>query len=152
MKIYCEHGFYTFAPEHQDDQAYFEAQTGFKLVRLGERLTFSPLTQLGDLCLQGQPYGNLTGKVTCCGTPSDIMRANGWTFDLKAQALVELSALTQLQALYLQLNGAILALETLPQAGAPCGAFGRLLSFAGVARFDSRQFILRTYEFQDQSN
>lgn len=149
MKIYCEHGFYTFAPEHQDDQAYFETQTGFKLVRLGERLTFIPLAQLGDLCLQGQPYGNLTGKVNYCGYPADIMRANGWTFDLNAQALIEISAITtQLQPLYLQPNGAILALETLPQAGVTSNAFGRLLSFAGVARFNSRQFILRTYEFQ----
>ena len=151
MKIFCQHGFYTFEPESMDDQAHFEANTGYKLVRAGERLTFAPLAELPELSIKGQPFGNLTATVNYCGEPEDILRANGFVFDLHSQKLVELSKAKQALELFPQLNGAYIALETLPQAGA---VYNRqiLLSFEGVARWNNRQFVLRTYELQNQSH
>lgn len=150
MKIFCQHGFYTFTPETMDDQAYFEAATGYKLVRFGDRLTFAPLAALSGVSICGQDFGGLTAKVNYCGTAAEVMRSNGFVFDLKTQKLAALESVTQTAELYPQINGALIALEDLPQAGAMYER-KRLLSFAGVARFNNRQFVLRTYELQDQS-
>ena len=147
MKFNCEHGFYTFYPESMDDQAYFEFNTGFELVRLGKGLTFDTLAKLPDYSIKGQPYGNLTATVNYAGNPEDVLRANGFVFDLAARKLVALESLSQSVKLYEQQNEAYIALE-LPQAGARYNQ-ARLLSFAGVARFGNQQFILRTYEFKD---
>lgn len=147
MKFACEHGFYTFEPESMDDQAYFEANTGYRLTRYGGGLTFPFLAQLPDYSIKGQPYGNLTATVNYAGHPADVLRANGFVFDLAARKLVALESVLQSVKLYEQQNGAYIALE-LPQAGARYNQ-ARLLSFAGVARFGNQQFILRTYEFKN---
>lgn len=151
MRIYCEHGFYVFEPEGIDDQANFEANTGHKLVRLGGGLTFAPLTNLPALSIKGQPYGNLTAKVNYCGNPAQVMRANGFVFDTQTKELVEVDKVKATLDLYPQINGGYVALEALPQAGAVYNR-QKLISFTGVARWNNRQFILRTYEFQNQSN
>lgn len=151
MIFNCEHGFYSFIPEDMDDQAYFEASTGYKLVRFADGLTFAPLASLPEISIKGQPYGGLTAIVNYCGLPEDVMRANGFVFDLAAQKLAPLSAVTKTLELYPQVNGALIAVDELPQAGAVYNR-QRLLSFAGVARWQNRQFILRTYELQNKSN
>lgn len=151
MIISCRHGFYMFYPEDMDDQTYFEAATGFKLAVYGDGLTFPVLAELGDVSIQGKPYGGLTANVNYCGHPEDILRANGFVFDLSVQKLAELSAVKQTLDLYPQVNGALIAVDELPQAGAVYKR-QRLLSFTGVARFNNRQFVLRTYELQDQSH
>lgn len=151
MKIFCEHGFYTFEPESMDDQAYFEAATGYKLTPFGERLTFAPLAELPTLSIKGQPFGNLTATANFCGTAAEVMRANGFVFDVKNQKLSVLSDIKQSIELWPQVNGGYISLETLPQAGAVYNR-RKLISFTGVARWNNRQFILRTYELQNQSN
>ena len=151
MKIFCEHGFYSFEPESIDDQAYFEAATGYKLVPFGERLTFPLLAELPSLSIKGQYFGGATATINYCGKAADIMRANGLVFDLKSQKLIPLSEMKQMAELWPQLNGGYIALETLPQAGAVYNR-QKLISFTGVARWNNRQFVLRTYELQDQSN
>ena len=149
MKFNCEHGFYTFEPESMDDQAYFEANTGLTLTRYGAGLTFPFLAQLPDYSIQGAPYGNLTATVNYAGHPADVFRANGFVFDIENLELVNLADVTKSVKLYPQQNGAYIALE-LPQAGARYDQ-NPLLSFTGVARFGNQQFVLRTYEFKDQS-
>lgn len=151
MKIFCKHGFYTFEPEGLDDQAYFEAATGYNLVAFGERLTFAPLAELPDLSIKGQAFGNLTATANCCAEPADILRANGFVFDVTQQKLSTLAEIKQSISLWPQLNGGYIALETLPQAGAVYNR-QKLISFTGVARWNNRQFILRTYELQNQNN
>ena len=150
MKIFCEHGFYTFEAESLDDKAFFELHSGITLVRYGERLTFAPLAALPEVSVQGQPYGNLTAKVNFCGTPAQVMRANGFVFDISAQALADKTQMRQAQPLCPQANGGYIATEKLPQAG---GRYGQkvLLSFTGVSRFSNRQFILRGAEFENAS-
>lgn len=148
MIFNCEHGFYTFTPEDMDDQAHFQANTGYKLVRLpGGKLTFALLAGLPDYSIKGAPYGNLTAHVNYAGHPAGVLRANGFVFDLQTGTLKELSALTQPVQLYAQQNGAYIA-TALPQAGAKYKS-QRLLSFTGVSRFGNQQFILRTYELQN---
>lgn len=151
MIIKCEHGFYTFVPEDMDDQAYFEASTGYKLVRFADGLTFAPLASLSEISIKDQPYGGLTANVNYCGLPEDVMRANGFVFDLAARKLAPLDTVNKPLELYPQVNGALIAVDELPQAGA---VYNRqcLLSFTGVARWQNRQFILRMYELQNKSN
>lgn len=149
MKFTCEHGFYTFEPESMDDQAYFQANTGLALTRYGACLTFPFLAALPDYSIQGAPYGNLTATVNYAGHPADVMRANGFVFDVDTLQLVKLAEMTKAVKLYPQRNGAYIALD-LPQAGARYNQ-ARLLSFAGVARFGNQQFVVRTYELKDQS-
>ena len=151
MKIYCEHGFYVFEPESLDDQANFEAATGYKLLPVGKWLTFAPLTELSTVSIKGQPYGNLTATVNYCGSPADVMRANGFVFDVTNKELVEMDKIKATLDLYPQINGGYVALEALPQAGAVYNR-QKLISFTGVARWNNRQFVLRTYELQNQSN
>lgn len=148
MIMSCEHGSYLFVPESMDDQAYFEANTGYKLVRIAAGLTFPALAELGTLSIQGQPYGNLIARVNYCGTPADVMRANGFVFDLEKQELVTLEAMHKSIVLYPQQNGAYIAVYDLPQAGARYNR-QKLISFEGVCRFGNQQFVLRTYELQD---
>lgn len=147
MQVFCEHGFYTFSPESMDDKAYFESNMGVRLVRMGERLTFEELANLPDFSIKGAPYGNLTATVNFAGHPADVLRANGFVFDIDNLKLVDLTDITKRVALYSQVNGAYIAL-TLPQAGALHNG-EKLLSFTGVARFGNQQFILRTYEFKN---
>ncbi len=149
MKFACEHGFYTFEAESMDDTAYFQANTGLALTRYGAGLTFPFLAALPDFSIKGQPYGNLTATVNYAGHPADVMRANGFVFDVEKLQLVKLAEMTKTLKLYPQQNGAYIALE-LPQSGARYNQ-ARLLSFAGVARFGNQQFIVRTYEFQNES-
>lgn len=146
--ITCRHGFYMFYPEDMDDRAYFEAATGFKLTECGGGLTFPALLEMGDVSIQGQPYGGLTANVNYCGEPEDVFRANGFVFDVSAQKLAVIGDVKKTLELYPQINGALIAVDELPQAGGVTHKYGRLLSFTGVARFNNRQFILRTYELQ----
>lgn len=148
MKIFCEHGFYTFEMESMDDQAYFEAATGYKLTPFGERLTFACLAELPTLSIKGQPYGNLVATANYCGNQADVLRANGFVCDVKGQKLGTLSDIKQSIELWPQLNGGYIALEDMPQAGAVYNR-QKLISFTGVARWNNRQFILRTYELQN---
>lgn len=142
----CEHGFYTFVPEDMDDQAYFEANTGVSLTRMeGGELTFQGLVNLPCYSLKGQPFGNLTANVNCCGSVAEVMRANGFVWDYQNKQLAELKSIVQNIALYAQENGAYIALNNLPQAGAQYDG-KKLLSFSGVSRFGNQQFILRTFE------
>ena len=150
MKIFCQYGFYTFEAESLDDKTLFELNTGLTLVGYGERLTFAPLAALPEVSVQGQPYGNLTAKVNFCGTPAEVMRANGFVFSVSAQALADKTQMRQAQALYPQLSGGYIATDALPQAG---GRYGQqvLLSFNGVSRFVNKQLILRGAEFENAS-
>lgn len=150
MKIFCRHGFYTFEAESLDDQAYFESSTGLKLVPYGDRLTFAPLAELPEVSVQGQPYGNLTAKVNFCGTPAEVLRANGFVFDISTQALADKTQMRQTQTLCPQAGGGYIATDKLPQAG---GRYGQkvLLGFNGVSRFANRQFVLRGTEFENAS-
>ncbi len=148
MNIFCDHGFYTFAPESMDDRAYFEASTGYKLTPYKAGFTFPALAELGPISIAGQPYGGLTAKVNYCGAPADVMRANGFVFDLKKQKLSDISDIKINVELYPQVNDGMIAVYDLPQAGAAYN-FNRLISFAGVTRFNNQQFVLRTYELKD---
>lgn len=141
----CEHGFYSFVPEDMNDQAYFENNTGLELVRFENGLTFAGLLRLPCYSIKGQPYGNLTAKVNYCGSVPDVMRANGFVWDYQKNQLAELTDVVKQVMLYAQTNGAYIALENLPQAGAKHEG-KTLLSFSGVSRFGNQQFILRTFE------
>lgn len=149
MMIDCQHGFYMFYPEGIEDQAYFEAQTGFALVQYENGLTFAPLAKLPDFSIKGQPYGNLTAKVNYAGHPADVMRANGFVFDLEELILKDIQSIKAILPLHDQPMGGFIS-ETLPQAG---GKYDNkvLLSFTGVGRFNNQQFSVRTYEQKDIS-
>lgn len=149
MMMDCQHGFYMFYPEGIEDCSFFEEQTGFSLVQYESGLTFEELSALPDYSIKGQPYGNLIAKVNFAGHPADVLRANGFVFDWTLQKLRKLEDMEVDLPVKEQPFGGFIS-TALPQAG---GTYGGkvLLSFTGAVRFNSQQFSMRTYEWQDKS-
>ncbi len=89
MRVLVRHGHFAFYPEKLNDLGRFSRYFGITLVRDGDFYTFSLLQDAPRYSLATKLFLNLPATTTYEGrAPWEVMRENGFVFDLLTQILV----------------------------------------------------------------
>lgn len=144
MRINCDHGYYSFYPEKQQDLALFLELFSIELVFNKDHYTYELLKNLPDYVISPAPYGLFPTTKCFEGTPQQIMKEFDLVYDISKKMLVPTQSIAY--------SGRIKTLQrnwisetAMIQAGTIIGT-GRIKSFDGVFDFDLRKTVLRYWE------
>lgn len=101
MRIICRHGHFAFYPKDAHDIASFADLFTEELVRVGDFYTFSFLKDAPDFSIQGKPFLGLPAVKTFEGAPWEVMRENGFVYNVAAKAIVPKASIVLLSSLEL---------------------------------------------------
>lgn len=97
MRIICRHGHFAFYPKDASDVWRFASLFDEELVRVGDFYTFAFLEDVPSHSLIGKDFLGLPALVTFEGQPWEVMRENGFVYNVGLKALVlKASVLTNL--------------------------------------------------------
>lgn len=144
MRVICRHGHFAFYPRKASDIGAFANRYSLEIERVEDFFTFSFLAQAGEYSIEGKNYLNLPAVATYAGKPWEIMKANGFVYDLSTNLLVPKISVTTLidparTGLYFTAQTPII------QSGSRNIAGNQILSYD--AEFDMTAFILRVREY-----
>lgn len=89
MRVLCRHGHFAFYPKEAKDVYRYASYFDQELERDGDFYTFAPLAGLERYSLAAKFFGNLPAITTYEGRgPWDVMRENGFVYDLKTKLIV----------------------------------------------------------------
>lgn len=88
MRVLCRHGHLAFYETYAGEIAYFMDYYGVELERDGEFFTFPLLRGAPDYSLAGKPYRGILAVKTFAGKPWDILRENGFVYNISTKTLV----------------------------------------------------------------
>ena len=96
MRVKCSHGYFVLSETAVGQAVDFGTLYSQSVVPRsnGDQFTFEPLSALPDHVLFGAPYLNQVATKTYAGKPWEIMRANGWVYDLVNGILVPVTSVT----------------------------------------------------------
>lgn len=88
MRILCRHGHIAFYQSYAGEIARFMEFFGVELIREGEFYTFLKLAGAPKYSIAGMPYLGLPAKVTFEGEPWEILKANGYVYQIATGLIV----------------------------------------------------------------
>jgi hypothetical protein len=135
MRVLCRHGHFSFYPRAASDIARFSNFFGVSLKREQDYFTFEGLIDAPKYSLTGMPYVNLPAITTYEGEPWDVMRENGFVYDLRVNLLVP--------------KLSVVAFVELPQVGFYFRAGGSLIQ-PGSRTLLGRQILSYSGEFVEE--
>lgn len=145
MRILCRHGHFAFYPRGVSDIARFVNRYGVSLQRVQDFYTFESIAEAPDYSITGKTYVNLPATETYEGNPWDVMRENGFVYDLSTSLLVPVDAISIL--INPARTGLYFTSQTpLIQPGSRNIAGDTIMTYD--AEFDFSAFMLRVREFQ----
>lgn len=144
MKIICDHGFYKFYPEKQEDLFLFTNYLGIELRKKDDYYTYPLLAELPNFSIRPNLYGLAPSIKTFEGSPSQIMKENNLVYNLATGTLVTVESILYSGQLK-SLGRKWISERAMIQAGMIIGS-GRIKTFDGVFDFDLRKIIVRYFE------
>ncbi len=144
MKISCEHGYYSFWPQKEEDLFLFTNYLGITLVKKDDYYTYPLLADLPNYVILPSLYGLFPSDKTFEGTPKEIMKELGLVYNIATGTLVKKEAIT-ISGDLIKLARNWMSERSMIQSGMILGS-GRLLSYDGVFNFDLRKTIVRYFE------
>lgn len=88
MRVLCRHGHLAFFPKRPSEAARICQYYGIELVRSDEFYTFPLLAEAKSFSLAGLDYLGIPAIKTYAGYPWEVMRENGFVYDVNKEALV----------------------------------------------------------------
>lgn len=95
MRIDCDHGYFRIYPEKTTDVFNFQSVLSKELTQVGHWFTFKALGSLPWYSIEGNSYGGAAAIVTYSGYPWDVMRANGFVYNLSSDVTVPISSISR---------------------------------------------------------
>lgn len=96
MRILCRHGHYAFYPDYASELAEFCQHFEITLEREDDFYTFPQLIGLADYSLKTLVYKDLPATKTFEGKPWEVMRENGFVFNLSLNKLFPRQSITSI--------------------------------------------------------
>lgn len=144
MRVLCRHGHFAFYPRNPSDIYRYADSFDVELVRESDYFTFSDLAGAKRYSLVGSPYLNLPALETFEGEPWDVMRENGFVFNVQTGLLVPKASIVGIADI--TQKGYFYVCNTpLLQPGARTILGRQILSYSG--EFNEDKFYLRIVEF-----
>ena len=144
MRVICRHGHYAFYPRRAGDLAAFVNRFSQELVSFDDYFTFPLLAGAKEYSLKGANFLNLPATETFAGKPWEIMKANGFVYNIQTKLLVQAASIIASTNVYR--TGLYYTSESsLIQAGSLNAGGVKLLSYDG--EYNSDDLILRLREF-----
>jgi len=147
MRILCQHGFHKFIPRQPGDLSVFASVYGLTLVRKEDYYTFERLADLEKYSLEGLAYSNLVANSNYEGQPWEVMKENGFVYNILTGLLV-LKSTIKIQIDPPVLKRYLLSETPLIQAGSKNKFSQTVLSYDGEFLFDTMQFRLNGVEYE----
>lgn len=144
MRISCEHGYYSFWPDREEDLFLFTNYLGITLVKKDNYYTYPILADLPNYTIIPKIFGLFPSDKTFEGTPKEIMKELGLVYNLSTGTLVKKEAIV-LSGKLIPLARNWMSERSMIQAGMILGS-GRILSYDGIFNFDLRKTIVRYFE------
>lgn len=88
VRILCRHGHFSFYPKDAREISRFATLFSEELEREGDFYTFAFLKDAPNYSLQGKSYLGLPATVTFEGLPWEVMRENGFVYNIALKTLV----------------------------------------------------------------
>lgn len=145
MRVVCRHGHFAFYPRDENDIARFAQYFKFPLVQDGDFYTFELLAGAPRYSLKLAPWLGLPAVKTYEGRgPWDVMRENGFVYDITSSLLVLKTSVLTLANLS-QSTNYYLTPSALLQPGARVAGNIQILSYDG--EFIGKYFQLKIRSF-----
>lgn len=145
MRVICRNGHFAFYPKDENEIFLFSTFFEETLVRESDFYTFSFLKDAPKYALKGKAFLGLTAVKTYSGEVWEVMKENGFVYNLATKALVLKSAVTT--AIDPQVSeGFFLAESPLIQPGSRISTGQQLLSYD--AEYDCNTSQLKVFEVQ----
>ncbi len=134
MRVLCRHGHFAFYPRKASDISKFSNYFDVTLVRERDYYTFEGLLDAPNYSLTGFPFLNLPALATFEGEPWEVMRENGFVYDLRLGLIVP--------------KLSVIGIVDLPLVGYYFLAKGSLVQ-PGTRTMIGRQILSYSAEFED---
>lgn len=145
MRVLCRHGHFSFYPRDEAEVFRFSSFYEETLVRDRDFYTFEFLKDAPKYSIKGKPFLGLPAQVTFEGEPWEVMRENGFVYNL-ALGLVVLKAAVTLIVNPQVSEGFFLAESPLIQPGSRTFTGQQILSYDAEYLGDTSQ--LRVFEVE----
>lgn len=141
MKLIVRHGHYAFYPRYSKSVSVFNGvfRQELKLDPKGF-YTFPRLLNLPDYALEAKPYGNLPAIKTYEGEPWEIMREQGWVYNLTTEALAPITSISYSVKIE-PATYAFIAFDVVPQAGGVNPTGLKLIDYEGELDLDAQNTL-----------
>ena len=139
MRIFCEHGFFTFEEQRSGELSDFmRLFDGPTIVRAGNLFTFETLEDAPEYSIEGNAYLGATATATFAGRPAEVMRANGLIYDFSDDTVKPITSVTQSVELLTTSNVFLAAGLIIPGSVRTDGL--RVTDYSAFYLFDSHKF------------
>lgn len=147
MRVLCRHGHFAFYPRNAGEVARFTQYFGIQLESVEDFYTFPLLVDAPKFSLVGLPYLAVPALETFEGEPWEVMRANGFVYDVKKETLVRKETVL-IQIAPPLLSFYYLAQTPLIQPGSRNSIGRQVLSFDGEYSVDILQLRLSEFGYE----
>jgi hypothetical protein len=147
MRLLCRHGHYAFYPEEAYEIQVFNSFYGSSLVRDGDFYTFSGQVGAPNYSLIGKTYKNIPAVARYEGNPWDVMKANGFVFNLVTGLFVPAASIVSVVSLAMT-GQFFLTKNTLIQAGAFDARGLKILSYDAEFWIEQNQLRVIEYSYE----
>lgn len=147
MRLLCRHGHYAFYPDESYEIQVFNSFYGSSLVRDGDFYTFIGQVGAPNYSLIGKTYKNIPAIARYEGKPWEVMRENGFVFNLATGLFVP--AATILTTIKLTMTGQFfLTSNAIVQAGSFDATGQRVLSYDSEFWIEQNQLRVIEYKYE----
>lgn len=149
MRVLCRHGHYAFFPRDKSDLGNFTSIFGVSLKPEKDFFTFPLLVGAPNYSLSVMPWLNLVAVKTFEGEPWEVMKANGFVYNVSLGIIVPKEMV--LSTCRPALVGSYFLLETLLlQSGSRNLAFGfqQILSYDAELDSGYHRLLLRSFSYE----
>jgi len=94
MKINCRHGYFIVHETEPGEVGRFSSVYDVELAAFQDFYTFPFLIDAGNYSLESNQYLNLAAVETYEGDPWEVLRANGFVYDLGLDLLIPVTSIT----------------------------------------------------------
>lgn len=147
MRLLCRHGHYAFYPLKAFEISVFNNFYGAGLVREKDYYTFPGQVGAPDYSFIGEPYMNIPGVVRYEGKPWEVMRENGFVFNLATGLFVPAASIVTV--INLTMTGQFfLAQNAIIQAGSFDATGQKVLSYDAEFWIEQNQLRVIEYNYE----
>lgn len=148
MRVLCRHGHYAFYPKTSEDLGRFTSHFKISLQPYSDFFTFPLLVNAPKFSITAFPFLNLPALTTYEGEPWQVMRENGFIYDITTgllvpKALVLTLVRPVLSGFYFRIDKPLLQAGSINAVG-----FQQILSFDAEIDLDFNKLLIRSFSYE----
>lgn len=147
MRILVRHGHFAFFPQDSREISRYAKFFGEEMVREGSYYTFANLADAPSFSIKGMPWMGLVATATFEGKPWDIMRENGFVYNVALGSVVAKDDITGAVSLP-RSDNFFISPTPLFQPGKTDLVGNAILSYDAIWNQDSMQLRIRELQYE----